>query len=46
MTRRQKDPLCPLSAEERNDLESISRARSVPAEAVIRAKVLLAVAWR
>lgn len=44
MTRRQKDPLRALTAEELNDLESVSRARSAPAESVIRAKVLLAVA--
>lgn len=44
MTRRQKDPLRVLSAAEQMDLESISRARSAPAEAVTRAKLMLAVA--
>ncbi|OGO75973.1 MAG: hypothetical protein A3K41_15910 [Chloroflexi bacterium RIFOXYD12_FULL_57_15] len=44
MTRRQKDPLRPLTFEEKQDLESISRAKSAPAEAVIRAKMLLGVA--
>jgi transposase len=44
MGRLPKDPLRPLTAEEHNDLESISRARSAPVEAVIRAKILLAVA--
>jgi transposase len=44
MGRLPKDPLRPLTGEERNDLESISRARSAPAEAVMRAKILLAVA--
>jgi transposase len=44
MTRRQKDPLRPLSAEEREVLERISRAQSDPASHVARAKALLAVA--
>jgi transposase len=44
MGRLPKDPLRPLTDEEQADLESISRARSAPAEAVIRAKMLLAVA--
>jgi transposase len=44
MTRRQKDPLRPLTAEERHLLEQISRARSEPASHVERAKLLLAVA--
>jgi transposase len=44
MGRLPKDPLRPLTAEEQGDLESISRARSAPAEAVVRAKILLAVA--
>ena len=44
MTRRQKDPLRPLTEEEKQDLESISRAKSAPAEAVIRAKIVVAVA--
>jgi hypothetical protein len=44
MSRRQKDPLRELREEERIELERISRARSEPAEGVIRAKMLLAVA--
>lgn len=44
MGRLPKDPLRPLTGEEQNDLESISRGRSAPVEAVIRAKILLAVA--
>lgn len=44
MTRRQKDPLRAFSAEEREGLERISRARSDPASHVARAKVLLVVA--
>jgi transposase len=44
MTRRRKDPLRDLTSDEKRDLESISRARSAPAEAVIRAKILLGVA--
>lgn len=44
MTRRRKAPLRELTPEEKSDLESISRARSAPAEAVMRAKILLAVA--
>jgi transposase len=44
MGRSPKDPLRPLTAEEQGDLESISRARSAPAEAVVHAKILLAVA--
>ncbi len=44
MTRRQKDPLRELREEEQAELERISRARSEPAEVVIRAKILLAVA--
>jgi transposase len=44
MTRRQKDPLHPLSAEEREVLQRISRAQSDPASHVARAKALLAVA--
>lgn len=41
---RPKDPLRPLTPDEQSDLESISRARSAPVEAVIRTKILLAVA--
>ncbi|MGI9181139.1 MAG: helix-turn-helix domain-containing protein, partial [Longimicrobiaceae bacterium] len=44
MSRPVKDPLRPLSEEERAVLEQISRSRSDPAEHVIRAKLLLAVA--
>jgi len=44
MTRRQKDPLRPLTDEERDTLEQISRARSEPASHVQRAKLLLSVA--
>jgi transposase len=44
MTRRRKDPLRPLSGEEREVLERISRAQSEPASHVARAKSLLAVA--
>lgn len=44
MGRLPKDPLRTLTPEEQADLESIGRARSAPAEAVTRAKLLLAVA--
>ena len=44
MTRRQKDPLRPLTDEERTVLTQISRAQSEPASHVARAKALLAVA--
>lgn len=44
MTRRQKDPLRQLSAEEGKELERISRSSSLPAAQVTRAKILLAVA--
>ncbi len=44
MTRRQKDPLRPLTAEERQLLQQISRAQAEPASHVERAKLLLAVA--
>ena len=44
MTRRKKDPLRPLSEEEREVLEQLSRAQSEPASHVARAKALLAVA--
>lgn len=40
----QKDPLRPLTPEERTELERLSRAHSEPAALVARAKVLLAVA--
>jgi len=44
MGRHPKEPLRALTPEEQGDLENISRARSAPSEAVIRAKILLAVA--
>ena len=44
MTRRQKNPLCPLTDEERSILTQISRAQSERASLVVRAKALLAVA--
>ena len=44
MTRRRKDPLRPLTQEEREILEQIARAGSEPASHVARAKALLAVA--
>ena len=44
MTRRKKDPLRPLSAEEHQELTRISRSTSESAGIVARAKALLAVA--
>jgi transposase len=44
MSRRQKDPLRPLTAEERAELERVSRGQAVPAASVARAKAVLAVA--
>ncbi len=44
MTRRQKDPVRALSAEEREVLERIGHAQRDPASHVARAKALLAVA--
>ncbi|MBA3468479.1 MAG: helix-turn-helix domain-containing protein [Herpetosiphonaceae bacterium] len=44
MTRRQHNPLRPLTAEERVVLEQISRSRSEPTAHVERAKLILAVA--
>jgi transposase len=44
LSRPVKDPLRPLSAEERAVLEQTSRSRTDPAEHVIRARILLAVA--
>jgi transposase len=44
MTRRQHDPLRPLTNDERTTLERLCRAQSAPAVQVTRAKVLLAVA--
>ena len=46
MTRRRKDPLRPITAEERAWLERISRATSEPASHAGRATALLAVADR
>ncbi len=44
MSRRQKDPLRPLTAPEQTALERLSRSHSEPASQVARAKALLAVA--
>ncbi|MGH9895832.1 MAG: helix-turn-helix domain-containing protein [bacterium] len=44
MSRRRKDPLRPLTADERTELERVSRASSERADRVIHAKALLAVA--
>jgi Helix-turn-helix domain len=44
VSRLKKDPLRPLQAEERSNLERVSRALGLPAALVGRAKVLLAVA--
>lgn len=44
MSRRRKDPLRALSADERASLEQVGRAGSAPAAAVARARALLAVA--
>ena len=44
MSRRQKEPLRPLTADERGELERVSRAGSERADRVAQAKVLLAVA--
>jgi transposase len=44
MTRRQKDPLRPLAAEERAALEQLSRASGEPASHAARARLVLAVA--
>lgn len=44
MSRRKKDPLRDLTAEERGELDRLSRSQSAPAVEVIRAKLLLAVA--
>ena len=44
MTRRQKDPLRPLTKEERDWLLRVSRAQSEPASHVARAKALLEIA--
>ena len=44
MSRRQKDPLRPLTADERTELERVSRASSERSDRVAHAKALLAVA--
>ncbi len=44
MSRRQKDPLRPLSEAERASLSRLSRSQSAPAAQVARARALLAVA--
>lgn len=44
MTRRQKDPLRSLTADEQHQLERLSRAQAEPAACVARARMLLAVA--
>ena len=44
MSRRKKDPLRPLTADERAELERVIRAGSDRADRVARAKALLAVA--
>ena len=44
MSRRQKEPLRPLTPQERTLLEQLSRSRSEPASHVMRARALLAVA--
>ena len=44
MTRRQSDPLRPLTPEERAALDALSRAQSEPASRVARARLVLAVA--
>src|SRR5215217_8508296 len=44
MSRHQKDPLRPLTPEERTELTRLSRAQSAPAAQVDRARALLAIA--
>ena len=44
MSRHQKDPLRPLTAEERQELTRLSRSLSAPAAHVERARALLAIA--
>src|SRR5438067_6954349 len=44
MSRRQKDPLRELSADERRQLTRLARSHTAPAVEVIRAQILLAVA--
>ncbi len=43
MSRRKAQPLRGLTEEEQEELEAISRGRNVPAEWVIRAKIILRV---
>src|SRR5215217_1632392 len=43
MTRRKKDPLRPLTSDERSELTRLSRSRSVAAAQNTRARLLLAV---
>jgi transposase len=44
MSRRKKDPLRPLTDDERTSLSQLSRSQAAPAVEVARAKILLAVA--
>src|SRR3954464_11531290 len=44
MSRRQNDPLRPLTADERQELTRLSRSLSAPAAQVERARALLAIA--
>ena len=44
MSRHQKDPLRPLTADERKELTRLSRSLSAPAAQVERARALLAIA--
>ena len=44
MSRHQKDPLRPLTADERQELTRLSRSLSAPAAHVERARALLAIA--
>ena len=44
MSRRKKDPLRELTADERRELTRIARSQAAPAAEVIRARILLAVA--
>jgi len=44
MSRRQKDPLRPLTAEEETQLQQLSHSQAAPASQVARAKAVLAVA--
>ena len=44
MSRRHKDPLRPLTADERKELARLSRSPSAPAAQVERARALLAIA--